>query len=111
MVLKIGDIMLPSPTDFSVSYEIIWSSNTGRVANGTMVGDIVARKRTLSVKWSVLTSAEFEIIKNALSNAFFVVTFTDNGESKTMNAYSGPLNKDMVNEDCYKNTSVKLIEQ
>ncbi len=111
MVLKIGDITLPSPTDFSVGDEIIWSSNTGRVANGTMVGDIVACKRTLSVKWGVLTGSEFEIIKNALSNAFFKVTFTDDGVNITMNAYRGTLSKDMINKDYYKNVSVNLIEQ
>ena len=38
--------------------EKIWSKNTGRVSNGTMKGDVVARKYTLSCQWPPLTRAQ-----------------------------------------------------
>ena len=54
-VLKCGNVELPAPVSMSVADEIIWSSDTGRTLTGTMVGDVVAEKKNLSIKWNWLT--------------------------------------------------------
>ena len=59
-----GSTTLPAPTSLSVNDEIIWSSDTGRTLSGRMVGDPVAQKKTVSLKWEYLTEAEEKIIKN-----------------------------------------------
>lgn len=61
-----GSTTLPAPTSLSVNDEIIWSSDTGRTLSGRMVGDPVAQKKTVSLKWEYLTEAEEKIIKNTL---------------------------------------------
>jgi hypothetical protein len=50
-----GNTTLPAPTSLSVNDEIIWSSDTGRTLSGRMVGDPVAQKKTVSLKWEYLT--------------------------------------------------------
>ena len=50
--LKSGSTSLPEPSTISSSDEIIWSSNAGRSSEtGKMLGDVVAQKKTLDVKW------------------------------------------------------------
>lgn len=41
-VLKAGSLVLPAPVSISVNDELIWSSDTGRTMNGTMVGEVIA---------------------------------------------------------------------
>ena len=50
-ILWSGAVVLPSPVSISVNDEIIWTSDTGRTLSGKMVGDPVAEKKTVSVKW------------------------------------------------------------
>lgn len=112
MVLKVNGVILPSPTDVDRSREPIWSKNTGRVASGKMVGDIIAYKETLSIKWGILTKAELEQIKNATKSAFFNVELTDNNGVFKMAAYSGALSESKLKIDGYhNNVSVTFIEQ
>ena len=44
-VLKSGNVVLPAPVEMAVNDEIIWSSDTGRTLDGTMMGDVVAEKK------------------------------------------------------------------
>ncbi len=39
MLLRAGKTNLPAPTSMTVNDEIIWSEDTGRTLNGTMVGE------------------------------------------------------------------------
>jgi hypothetical protein len=49
---------LPSPVELTPSRELIWSENTGRGQEGAdkaeMVGSVVGRKITYSIKWGIL---------------------------------------------------------
>lgn len=60
--LYIDGVQMPSPalSGIEISYEKIWSNDTGRVAAPpcNMVGTILAIKRTLTIKWPTLTRAE-----------------------------------------------------
>lgn len=90
-------IQLPSPKLEGVSFssEKIWSKNTGRPTNGTMVGDIVAIKKTISVEFPPLYPAQINVLESVVSNKdlpFFPFEFND-GETETTirkTVYAGP---------------------
>lgn len=115
--LKCGSTVLPEPTELSSGDEIIWSSNAGRSAeSGKMLGDVVASKKTLEVKWAWLTEAQVATIKNSLVNGFFPITFRDNGATVTITVYRGTLQKEAAGyigdgTYYYKSVSVSLIQQ
>ena len=74
-ILKAGGVVLPAPVSISVNDEIIWTSDTGRTMDGTMVGDPVADKKTVSIKWGVLPESEVALIKRTLVAGFFRLPF------------------------------------
>lgn len=115
-ILKAGDVDLPSPVELTVDDEIIWSENTGRAADATMLGDVMAEKKTAGIKWGILTEAELVLIKNNLKTGFFPITFRDDGLIITIPTYRGTLSKDILGflDDgiyYYRSVSVNLIEQ
>ena len=65
-ILWSGSKTLPAPVSLSVNDEIIWTSDTGRTLAGYMVGDPVAEKKTISIKWGILTEQTGSIDKKIL---------------------------------------------
>lgn len=115
-VLKSGDIVLPAPVSLTVNDEIIWTSDTGRTLSGYMIGDVVAEKKNLSIRWGVLTEDEYLLIKNTLIAGFMPFTFHDDGIDMTIEAYRGTMSKDQLGYLSdgifyYRNVSVDLIER
>lgn len=116
-MLKINGLTMPEPKQLSVSLEKIWSSNTGRSANGTMVGDLIGTKYKLEIQWAALTAAQAASINAAVKGAFFSVTFIDpaTGKEKTITCYAGtpkfPVYSYVVKRIAYYEVSVNLIEQ
>ena len=115
-ILKAGSTELPSPTEISTSDEIIWSSNTGRSADGTMLGDVVAEKKDITITWGVLTESEVATIKKCLTTGFFPITFRDDGEEITITTYRGSLQKEHLgyNGDgtyYYRSATAEIIQQ
>lgn len=115
-ILWSGSTTLPAPVEISVNDEIIWSSNTGRTANGKMVGDIVAEKKTVNIKWGVLTESELAVIKRVMIAGFFPFSFRDDGIDITIDSYRGTLSKEQIGwlgdgVFYYKSASVSVIQQ
>nr|DAV42098.1 MAG TPA: hypothetical protein [Caudoviricetes sp.] len=75
--IVVNGVALASPVSISSSDETIWSSGTGRSANGQMSGDVIATKRTFQVSWGILTKEEFTVIRQ-IPNGF--VNMSINGE-------------------------------
>lgn len=77
LTVTVAGVSLPCDnlTDIKVGNELIWSSNTGRSASsGKMLGDIVAKKKTISLTYSWLSRTDFNTIDNALNtSSFFAV--------------------------------------
>lgn len=102
---------------YSVTKTTIWSSNKGRSANGTMLGDIIARKYTVRAQWNKLTQSQLTSLSNAIgTSAFFPVTFvSEKGEQITRTFNSADptyTTKKFVNGVAtYENVSIELIEQ
>lgn len=115
-ILQAGGVALPAPVSLSVNNEIIWTSDTGRLLNGTMVGDVVAEKRTVSIKWGVLTDTEMKLIRSKLAAGYFPFTFKDDGIDVTIESYRGTLSKEHLGYIgdgiyYYKSASVEIIQR
>lgn len=95
-VLRGKNGSLPSPTALTVGDEIIWTSDTGRTLSGLMVGDVVAEKKSISIKWEFLTESEFLKIRNSMVAGFFTFSFHDDGTELTITSYRSTLSKDYL---------------
>ena len=80
--LTINGVTMPTPAleGVTIATEKVWSANTGRTASGKMVGDIIAKKTTIKIKWPVLTMEQAAVIEAAVSDSdhpFVPVRYTD----------------------------------
>lgn len=107
--------LLPSPVEISTTDEIIWSANTGRSSTGLMIGDVVAKKMTINIKWGVLTAPEYRSIKSKLDSGFHPFTITIDTDGTTIDAYRGTLTGTLLGTfggvTYYKDASVAIIQQ
>lgn len=115
-ILWSGSATLPAPTSLSVNDELIWTSDTGRTLSGYMVGDVVAEKKTVSVKWEYLTETEVQTIKNTLIPGFFPFSFRDDGIEITIQSYRGTMAKEHLGRLSdgiyyYKSVSVDIVQR
>lgn len=101
----------------TVTKEKIWSKNTGRAANGEMVGDLIAIKYTLKCSWPPLTREQAVVIDKAVSPAFFNVAFLDPGTNTkvTKRFYAGapayPVYTYRKGVKTYQGVAVDLIQK
>lgn len=115
--LSCGSTALPEPTTITSGDEIIWSKNAGRSSEtGKMIGDIIAEKKTLEIKWEFITSQEAKKIKDNLIAGFFSLTFEDYNEKVTITNYRGTIQKDALGYIgdgyyYYRSVSVSIIQQ
>lgn len=115
-ILWSGSTTLPAPVSISVNDEIIWTSDTGRTLSGLMVGDPVAEKKTVSIRWGVLTETELKTIKNVMIAGFFPFSFRDDGVDMTIDMYRGTMTKEQLGwlddgKFYYKSASVDVIQR
>lgn len=71
---------VPPKDGVSMSREPIWSSNAGRTADCTFVGDVRAWKWNISISWGKLKLSEVRVIRSVFttnSKPYFNITFTD----------------------------------
>ena len=113
--LTCGNTALPEPVELSTSDEI-WSANTERSSSGDMIGEAIAEKKTLDIKWGVLTESEVKKIKNNLVKGFFPITFRDMGTTHTITVYRGTLTKEHLGYIgdgiyYYKSASVQIVQK
>ena len=93
--LTINGVAMPTPKvgGMKIQPEKIWSQNTKRTADATMVGSIVDIKTTVEISWPPLTPEEVALIESVVSNTqlpFVPMTFTDQtGADRTMSVYFG----------------------
>ena len=114
-ILWSGSITLPAPTEISVNDEIIWSSNTGRLASGEMAGDVIAEKKDVSIKWGILEESELKLIKQVMIAGFFPISIRDDGIDLTITSYRGTLTKEQLGWlggiFFYKSASVSIVQK
>mgnify|MGYP004483670011 CR=1 FL=1 len=115
-ILWSGSTVLPAPTSLTVNDELVWSSDTGRTLSATMMGDVIAEKKTASVRWEYITEEELKIIKNTLIKGFFSFSFRDDGIDITIESYRGTLSKEHLGnigdgKYYYKSATVDVIQR
>lgn len=92
--LYIDNVKMPPPAKEGISEadQLIWSSNAGRTANGTFVGDIVATKKTLTINWNQMTYDQLALIRSSISrirHPFIAVKYwAADGQQKTFVGYT-----------------------
>lgn len=61
--------------ELTITDEPVWAKNTGRAADGSMVGDIICWKAKLEVKFPPMSDEEASSLGTAVHKAFFNVKF------------------------------------
>lgn len=114
-IISVGGVALPAPVSLSIADQIIWSAATGRSADGTMVGDVVAEKKTLEISWGILTESQYLLIKRNLTSGFFSISFRDDGIDMTISSYRSDLKRDVLGwlggVYYYRSVSVSIVQQ
>lgn len=118
-VLQIGGMDMPIPKlgGLTIKPEKIWSAKTGRGAGGEMLGDLVAVKITLQIQWPPLTEEEVSRIDQAISPAYFDVSFKNprTAAYETRRFYAGtptyPVYSYARGIKTYQGVAVNLIEK
>lgn len=111
-----GMIDLPAPVTISVGNQIIWASNTGRSGTGKMLGDVIAEKDTLDIKWGYLKAAEFNIIKTSLRAGFFSLQVNIDGTPIVLPHYRGTITSEPLGQlgdgiYYFKSAGCSVVEQ
>lgn len=96
--LYFDGVAMPPPAKEGINEtdQLIWSSNAGRTANGTFVGDIIATKKTLSITWNQMTYDQLALIQSHISrmhHPFITVKYwtaggSAEGQQKTFTGYT-----------------------
>ena len=107
----VNGVALASPVSISNSDEIIWSSGTGRSANGQMSGDVIANKKTIQISWGILTQDEYNAIRNIPSGFFNAVVL-----GQSIRAYRSTISGSFLGTfsdgiTYYNDVSTSFIEQ
>ena len=92
--LYFDGVAMPPPAKEGINEtdQLIWSSNAGRTANGTFVGDIIATKKTLSITWNQMTYDRLALIRSNISrigHPFITVKYrSSDGQQKIFTGYT-----------------------
>lgn len=118
-MLKIDGVTMPEPKKEGITFtaEKIWSKNTGRATDGTMIGDIVAIKTKMKLTFAVLSGEQVAQLDAALSPPFVSVYYKDprTNAYTTGTFYAGtpsyPVYSYAAGMPEYTGVAVDLIEQ
>lgn len=116
-VVKVGGKEVPPIMALTITHEKIWSKDTGRGADGKMVGDIVAKKWKLAMEFSPMNDEQVKHFEEIIDDAFFDVEFTSpkTGKKETIKAYAGtpeyPVYSYVEGLPRYVGAKVDFIEQ
>lgn len=91
-LLTVNGVELPDPSDLKVNISDLSSEESGRLQNGEMVKDLVARKIQIDVSWNTLTWEQTSIILSSVEQSIFLtVVYPDPkvGSYQTKTFYVG----------------------
>ena len=81
-----------------------------------MMGDVIAEKKTVSIRWEYITEEDIKTIKDVLIRGFFPFSFHDDGIDITIESYRGTLSKEHLGnigdgKYYYKLATVDVIQR
>jgi len=88
-LLKVNNTTIRNPQDFTIEkYDI---TKAGRVANGAMTLELVAKKRKFLLRWEVISGTDLAAIHAQIDTnvMFFTFSYRENGATYTAVCYSG----------------------
>lgn len=88
-LVTIGGVAIPDPTEIEVA-EYDLSANAQRALDGTFSYDYIGKKRTLTLRWSILKASDWSAIQARLPDGQFVtVTWQDATGTQSATMYRG----------------------
>lgn len=75
-MISINGVKIATPKTYEATVSDL-DGESNRNANGELIRDRIAVKRKLNLEWPPLSQSEIAPILNAVSGAFFTVTFPD----------------------------------
>lgn len=114
---SINGIPIKNPTTFKKErYNV---TNLARLADATMVGDLIAQKRKFYFTYDAISAADWQNILNAIwesGTIFFPLVYLENGVQKSATVYVGNIPADLAwaaphSHWVWKDVSFNLIEQ
>lgn len=112
-LLKVGGVILKSPTAYRLKFADIDSSNSGRSESGIMTREVVRKKiATLNVEFANVTTSESQAIIAAVNADFVEVDFYDGTDTlRHATMYTSELDFELVSSDGLWTVSFQLTEQ
>lgn len=97
-MFKVNSVVLPEPQSLTTEHNKIWSSNTGRLDSGYFVGDLIAIKRKLNIRWGAMKAEDAQKVIDAVGQQFTVIEYTaEDGTEKSGDFYWGDLSCEYYN--------------
>lgn len=117
MSFNVNGVDIKNPSEFKI--ELFNITNMQRLANGSMTGNLIAKKRKFYFTYAVITGEEWDAILDAIWNTnrlFFTLKYPYNGTTKYAQVYVGSIPADLhrvgTGKDwVWKNLTFNLIEQ
>lgn len=113
----INNIAIKNPTTFKIErYNV---TNMERLADATMAGDLIAKKKKFYFTYDAITGEELDNILSAIwesTELFFPVQYVENGITKTAQVYVGAIPTELhragkTSNWVWKGVNFNLIEQ
>lgn len=113
----LNNIPIKNPSSFKIErYNV---TDMVRLANASMVGDLIAKKLKFYFTYESISGYELDTILEAIwdsSALFFPIVYTDNGTIKTANVYVGSIPSELhragkTTNWVWKNVNFNLIER
>lgn len=97
LVIKANGVTLPDPVEVRRGDELLWSEGTGRGAeDGLLVGSVVAKKETWTVRWGVIPWNDMATIR-AIPGGFFPFLAMDGNEQlASFTAYRSDIQSNLL---------------
>jgi hypothetical protein len=114
VVKSVNGIVIKEPTDFEIErYNL---TKSGRLANGDMTIDLVAKKRKFKFAYEVVSGPQLDKIREAIDSntMIFPLVFVENGIEYTAQVYAGAPKYRKFRTDgvwYWKNLTFDLIEK
>lgn len=114
-LITANGVALPTPSDLQMGIQDI--SNAQRNANGLMIIQRIATKKTITLTYAYLNATDMSTILNAVSGTYFNVTYLDPISNSTVTGSFYPGDRSLGYIDYqngvprYNNLKFELIER
>lgn len=114
--IKLKGVAIKTPSGFKIErYNI---TKSGRLSNGSMHMELIAKKRKFYLTWAAITASELNTILNLIwetNSVFFSFEYIENNVRKSATVYAGSIPTDLYRTDpanwVWKDVQINFIER